>query len=56
MNAALSRLEAAEIKYSNVFSVHGYVPAVVARELADAEAEYGYWKALWKDDKRDPYL
>jgi len=56
MSAAFSRLEAAEIKSSNIFSVHGYVPAAVEREPAEAEAEYGLWRALWKDDRTDPYL
>src|SRR4051794_9819328 len=46
----------AEIKHANIFSVHGDVPKAVQRELAEAEAGYGLWKALWKDDKRDPYL
>jgi hypothetical protein len=42
-----------EAKLCNIIAKHGSASAEVHQEAADAEAEYGFWKALWKDDERE---
>jgi hypothetical protein len=56
MTEAFQKLIGKEAKMQNILEANGVVPAAVLKELADAELEYGFWKAMWKDDETDPYL
>lgn len=42
-----------EAKLRNIIAKHGSAPAEVWREADEAEAKYGFLKALWKEDERE---
>jgi len=56
MESAYNTLLGQEAKAENIAAKHGRVPAQVLQELDEAEMEYGYWKAVWKDNRHDPHL
>ena len=42
-----------EAKLRNIIAKHGSAPVEVWREADEAEAKYGFRKALWKEDERE---